>query len=165
MTATKPCRYCKAEIPADASVCQHCRRKQPGRLSWLWPILFAVGIVAALVKCGSGWAEQADDMTNARVDGSGNTASRIDLTNAYAENSAARMCGDRYPGNEVMQQACGRNAERGLADFLEIRASYLADPGMMLALTDCYDRHTQRGFTDFHMAGACARISERSLTD
>ncbi len=67
-----------------------------------------------------------------------------------------------------MRAACGRNAESGRSDYIEIWNRYLQVPAMITALENCYDRYTQADVTDFAMAGACARNQEagyRESTD
>jgi hypothetical protein len=84
---------------------------------------------------------------------------------AYAKASADHRCSERYPTDFSMQAACGRNAESGREDFIDIWNRHLSNPAMNIALQGCFGRYTESGFTDFSMAGACARNQEDGLAD
>lgn len=50
---TKICKYCKSEIPADAKICPHCRKKQKGgKLKWIVIAVIAIIIIAAAAGSG-----------------------------------------------------------------------------------------------------------------
>lgn len=45
---TKHCKYCQSEIPAAASVCSQCGRKQKGKLKWVLIAIFVLIFLGAL---------------------------------------------------------------------------------------------------------------------
>lgn len=50
---TKICKYCKSEIPADAKICPHCRKKQKGgKLKWIIIAVIVIIIIAAAAGSG-----------------------------------------------------------------------------------------------------------------
>ena len=44
----KQCKHCKMEIPKDAKVCPHCRKKQGGKGKWI-----IIGVVVVLILLGA----------------------------------------------------------------------------------------------------------------
>lgn len=50
---TKICKYCKSEIPKDAKICPHCRKKQGGKLKWIIIAIVVILIFAAIGGSGS----------------------------------------------------------------------------------------------------------------
>ena len=50
---TKQCKYCRSDIPADAKVCPHCRKRQKGgKGKWIVLGLVVVIVIAAIVGGG-----------------------------------------------------------------------------------------------------------------
>lgn len=47
-TQTKHCKFCQSEIPAKASVCSQCGRKQKGKLKWILIVIFVLIFLGAL---------------------------------------------------------------------------------------------------------------------
>ena len=78
----------------------------------------------------------------------------------YAKHSIAARCKERWPSDRSMQLVCARHAEAGLADLARIYVANLSTPGTTAALTDCFDRYTTQGITDFALVGVCARTQE-----
>lgn len=79
---------------------------------------------------------------------------------AYVRASSDTVCSKRYPNDYSMRAACVRNADSGLADFVDIWNRHLQNGSMNIALQDCFNRYTEQDATDFSMAGACARNQE-----
>jgi hypothetical protein len=75
----------------------------------------------------------------------------------YAKASKQSHCSERYPKDFAMQAACGRNADSGRRDFVDIWNEYIGSGSMNIALQECFARYTENNKTDFAMAGACAR--------
>lgn len=48
---TKLCKHCKTEIPKDAKICPNCRKKQGGKLKWVF-IVLAVIVVIGIASGG-----------------------------------------------------------------------------------------------------------------
>ena len=59
-----------------------------------------------------------------------------------------------------MQAACGRNADSGREDFVDIWNRYLKNDAMNIALQECFSRYTKNDVTDFAILGGCARNQE-----
>lgn len=73
---TKICKYCKSEIPADAKICPHCRKKQKGgKLKWIIIAVIVIIIIAA--AAGSGGDDSPKkvegDSQSSTTSASGNT--------------------------------------------------------------------------------------------
>jgi RNA polymerase subunit RPABC4/transcription elongation factor Spt4 len=49
---TKICKYCKTEIPTGAKVCPNCRKKQGGKLKWIFLAIIVICIAATAMGGG-----------------------------------------------------------------------------------------------------------------
>lgn len=45
---TKLCKHCKMEIPYDAKICPHCRKKQGGKAKWIIGAVIVLALIGAL---------------------------------------------------------------------------------------------------------------------
>jgi RNA polymerase subunit RPABC4/transcription elongation factor Spt4 len=61
---TKICKYCKSEIPADAKICPHCRKKQGGIGKWIAIAIIAIIIISAIGSGGKKKEPQKVDSSN-----------------------------------------------------------------------------------------------------
>ena len=64
-----------------------------------------------------------------------------------------------------MRAACGRNADSGREEFINIWNQYLQDDAMNIALQECFARYTEGSITDFAMLGACARNQQNGYNE
>ena len=76
-TPTKKCKHCKSDIPFDAKVCPHCRKKQKGGGCLKWIAIFVVvfGILGALAGNGGEDKDEKDVDTNSKVEETDGNAS------------------------------------------------------------------------------------------
>lgn len=67
---TKKCKHCKSDIPFDAKVCPHCRKKQKGGGCLKWVLIFVVvfGILGALVGNDGEDKAKKDEDTNSKAE-------------------------------------------------------------------------------------------------
>ena len=54
---SKKCKHCQSDIPKKANVCPVCRRKQGGKLKWVFLVIFII-IVLPFVGGGKGSGEK-----------------------------------------------------------------------------------------------------------
>lgn len=65
---TKICKYCKSEIPADAKICPHCRKKQGGgKLKWIIIAIIIIIIIAAAAGGGSDKPKKVENTASESV--------------------------------------------------------------------------------------------------
>lgn len=105
---TKHCKYCQSEIPAAASVCSQCGRKQKGKLKW---ILIAIFVLIFLGALGSAIGDSNQTSTPApSTPGTETTPASNSSTETKAETveildvSPADLL-DAYETNEVKADA------------------------------------------------------------
>ncbi len=81
---TKICKYCKSEIPADAKICPHCRKRQSGgKLKWIIIAFVVICIIAA--ASGGGDKPEKVASSTAETDSSASEA----MTTAPSTSDAA----------------------------------------------------------------------------
>lgn len=72
--ATKLCKYCKSEIPYEAKICPHCRKKQKGgAFKWIL-IIFGLIVIFAVVTGGKGSSKAQNSSTSSTSVSSGENA-------------------------------------------------------------------------------------------
>lgn len=59
---TKVCKYCKSEIPADAKICPHCRKKQGGKGKII--IIAVIVIIVLFAIAGGGSSSSSETSTS-----------------------------------------------------------------------------------------------------
>lgn len=101
---TKHCKYCQSEIPAAASVCSQCGRKQKGKLKW---VLVAIFVLIFLGALGSAVSDSSPTAPSAPA-GSGTSAATESTQTPPAEEimevSPAELM-SAYETNEVKADA------------------------------------------------------------
>ncbi|MBM6828617.1 hypothetical protein H9X85_03085 [Anaerotignum lactatifermentans] len=94
---TKHCKYCQSEIPAAASVCSQCGRKQKGKLKWILIVIFVLIFLGAL---GSAMGDSGQTSTPASDSGTETKAETVEILDV----SPAELL-DAYETNEVKADA------------------------------------------------------------
>ena len=102
---TKKCKHCKMDIPKDAKICPHCRKKQKsGILKWVVLILI-IGVVIGAVTGEDKSADSTTKQTEATAsDGQKQESESIEYTSVSvndmmdALNNNAMGASDKYKG-------------------------------------------------------------------
>ena len=102
---TKKCKHCKMDIPKDAKICPHCRKKQKsGILKWVVLILI-IGVVIGAVTGEDKSADSTTKQTEATAsDNQKQESESIEYTSASvndmmdALNNNAMGASDKYKG-------------------------------------------------------------------
>ena len=102
---TKKCKHCKMDIPKDAKICPHCRKKQKsGILKWVVLILI-IGVVIGVATGEDKSADSTTKQTEATVsDGQKQESESIEYTSVSvndmmdALNNNAMGASDKYKG-------------------------------------------------------------------
>lgn len=107
--ATKICKYCKSEIPADAKVCPQCRKKQRGKGCLIAIIVVVVLCIIGVAAGGSGSSgvDNSNAVSNAdtgsaqttAADNSAEDKDTADETEEDSEQSNVVEVGGTYNGD------------------------------------------------------------------
>lgn len=176
MTAVKKCPQCAEEVRSEAKICRFCRytfTDENHASSPASTTRTANWLIIGLLTLGGVWfcaslsqpttSNSVTDLTEATNPFSISEPTLLganQLDEAAVQASISAHCADRYPADYTMRAACERNAADGVSDFGKIWNRHLADTSMLAALSNCHERYTNSGITDWSMAGACARNNE-----
>lgn len=109
----KICKNCKTEIPYEARVCPHCRKKQGGKLKWVIIAVVVIGIIG--IVGGGGEDEKEPDGQQAVSDNKEDmkqqeTSNRDTTGNKEKENTEKEDNSEKEDGNVLK---VGSSFEKG----------------------------------------------------
>jgi len=120
MDEKKLCKYCKSEIPKDAKICPHCRKKQKGKAGLIALIVIAVIAVIGIIGSGGDDTSKIDNSTattnsDETATPASDTDSDGDTTETESDTEAeGEEASDESSGSDGVVEVGGSYEDNGL---------------------------------------------------